>query len=43
MCRRHHRIKQSPGWHLAQPSPGFFIWTTPSGRSYATEPADYPV
>ena len=39
-CRRSHRTKQSPGWHVTQPEPGLLIWTTPSGRSYTniTEP-----
>ena len=32
-CRRHHRAKQAPGWQLAQPRPGTFLWTTPHGRS----------
>jgi hypothetical protein len=37
-CRFHHQIKQHPGWHLAQPTPGTFTWTTPTGRTYATQP-----
>jgi len=41
-CRRHHRAKQAPGWHLAQPEPGVLIWTTPSGRSYTVHPDTYP-
>ena len=41
-CRRHHRAKQATGWQLAQPRPGTFIWTTPHGRSYQTEPDAYP-
>ena len=36
LCRRHHRAKQAPGWHLEQPEPGRMIWRTPSGRSYET-------
>ena len=35
-CRRHHRVKQAPGWKLEQPEPGVMRWTTPSGRSYTT-------
>jgi hypothetical protein len=42
-CRRHHRAKQSAGWELSQPRPGTFVWTTPHGRSYHTEPDLYPV
>lgn len=41
-CRRHHRAKQAAGWQLSQPNPGTFVWTTPHGRSYRTEPHPYP-
>ena len=37
-CRRHHRVKQAPGWKLEQPEPGVMRWTTPAGRSYTTRP-----
>ena len=40
-CRRHHRVKQAPGWTLTQPEPGVMHWTTPSGRSYTTTPTVY--
>jgi hypothetical protein len=40
-CRRHHRVKQSPGWTLTQPEPGVMHWQTPSGRSYTTTPTVY--
>ena len=40
-CRRHHRVKQAPGWKLNQPEPGVMSWTTPSGRSYTTTPTVY--
>jgi hypothetical protein len=40
-CRRHHRVKQAPGWTLTQPEPGVMRWTTPSGRSYTTKPTVY--
>ena len=43
LCRRHHRCKQSPGWHLQQPQPGHLIWTAPSGRTYAKLTEPYPV
>jgi hypothetical protein len=43
VCRRHHRAKQAPGWHLAQPEPGVMRWTTPSGRVYTTRPTAYDV
>jgi Domain of unknown function (DUF222) len=42
-CRTHHQIKQHPGWHLHQPNPGTFTWTTPTGRTYQTQPDPYPV
>lgn len=35
-CRRHHRAKQAPGWHLQQLSPGQMTWRMPSGRAYQT-------
>ena len=41
LCRRHHRAKQAPGWHLAQPEPGLLTWTAPHGRSYAVTPEPY--
>jgi len=42
-CRTHHKIKQLPGWHLQQVKPGYFIWTTPTGRSYPVGPDRYPI
>jgi hypothetical protein len=42
-CRRDHKIKQSPGWTVTQPRPGYHRWTTPAGRSYVTEPMRYPI
>jgi hypothetical protein len=41
LCRHHHRCKQSQGWKLEQPSPGFLRWRTPSGRTYSTSPTSY--
>jgi hypothetical protein len=40
--RRCHRIKQSSGWDVTQPRPGFHQWTTPTGRTYVQEPKHYP-
>jgi len=37
-----HRVKQSPGWQVTQPRPGWHQWTTPAGRSYLQEPKRYP-
>jgi hypothetical protein len=42
LCRRCHRLKQSQGWQLHQPSPGVMFWTTPAGRRYATFPSKHP-
>jgi hypothetical protein len=41
-CRTHHQLKQLPGWTLEQPSPGAFLWRTPSGVSYAVTPDRHP-
>jgi hypothetical protein len=38
LCRHHHRAKhRRGGWNLDQPSPGVFIWTAPTGRTYTTD------
>ena len=37
-----HRVKQSPGWLVTQPRPGWHQWTTPAGRTYTQEPKCYP-
>jgi hypothetical protein len=42
LCRRHHRAKQAPGWHLEQPEPGILVWTLPHGRRYTVAPGTYP-
>src|SRR5262245_42509862 len=42
-CRHDHRLKQQPGWTVDQLGDGTFRWTTPSGRSYDTEPTRYPI
>jgi hypothetical protein len=41
-CRRHHRLKQHPRWNARQATPGTIHWTTPAGRTYTTEPTEYP-
>ena len=43
LCRRHHRAKQAPGWHLEQPIPGTLTWALPSARTYTTPPRPYAV
>ncbi len=42
-CRRDHRLKQHPGWTVEQHPDGTVAWTTPSGRTYTTEPTRYPI
>ena len=43
MCSRScHRVKQSRGWNVTSPRPGFHEWTTPAGRVYVQEPWQYP-
>ena len=38
-----HQVKQSPGWIVTQPRPGWHQWQTPSGRIYIRGPKRYPV
>ena len=38
LCRFHHQLKQHRGWHLDQPAPGTFVWTTSTGLTYTTQP-----
>ena len=40
LCRRHHRVKQRPGWRVALASDGTATWTDPTGRIRSTEPVD---
>jgi hypothetical protein len=40
--RRCHKVKQSRGWNVTQPLPGWHQWTTPPGRSYTQGPMQYP-
>jgi hypothetical protein len=39
--RRCHQVKQSPGWTVTQPRPGWHVWTAPTGRTYTQEPWRY--
>jgi hypothetical protein len=41
--RKCHRVKQSPGWKVTQPKPGWHEWKTPGGRTYTQAPYQYPV
>ncbi len=42
-CRRDHRLKQDPRWKVDQLPDGTFQWTTPTGRTFTTEPTRYPI
>src|SRR6202040_3281588 len=33
-----HQVKQSHGWTVTQPKPGWHQWETPSGRTYIQGP-----
>jgi hypothetical protein len=37
-----HQVKQSPGWIVTQPRPGWHQWQTPAGRVYTQGPKRYP-
>jgi hypothetical protein len=41
--RKCHRVKQSRGWNVTQPKPGWHQWTTPRNRTYTQGPKRYPV
>ncbi len=40
LCRRHHRLKQTPAWRVAFDD-GVSTWTTRTGHTYTTHPHDY--
>ncbi|HEX5496121.1 MAG TPA: HNH endonuclease signature motif containing protein, partial [Mycobacteriales bacterium] len=41
LCRRHHRIKQRPGWHAVLHPDAAMTWTDPTGTRRTTTPADH--
>jgi hypothetical protein len=41
LCRRHHRLKHSPGWGAELTPDGVMTWTTPSGQRVTTRPWAY--
>jgi hypothetical protein len=43
LCRRHHRAKQTAGWHLDQPEPGVLVWHLPHGRRYTVTAEPCPI
>jgi hypothetical protein len=40
LCRRHHRVKQRPGWSVTLAADGAVTWTDPTGRVRTTTPVD---
>jgi len=42
-CRHDHVIKQDRNWQVTQIAPGFRRWRAPSGRTYTSQPRQYPV
>ncbi len=37
-CRRHHQVKQTPGWSVTHHADGCTTWATPSGHVYQSQP-----
>ena len=40
LCRRHHRIKQRPGWQVTLTPDAVATWTDPTARTRTTDPVD---
>jgi len=40
LCRRHHKVKQRPGWRLRLDADATATWTDPTGRMRTTLPLD---
>ncbi|MQA86404.1 MAG: DUF222 domain-containing protein [Streptosporangiales bacterium] len=40
LCRRHHDLKQQPGWNVRRDPDGSYTWTSPTGHTYVTPPPD---
>ena len=40
LCRRHHRVKQRPGWSVRLHPDARAVWTDPTGRVRTTWPRD---
>jgi hypothetical protein len=40
LCRRHHRVKQRPGWSVRLGDDGMLTWTSPTGDVRRSEPVD---
>jgi hypothetical protein len=37
-CKHHNLSKVNGGWTLEQPTPGYFVWTSPAGLTYEVHP-----
>lgn len=37
-CTHDHQLKHDGGWHLRQPRPGHFVWTSRLGHHYPSRP-----
>lgn len=40
LCKHHHRAKHETGWRVSMTPDGVCSWTSPTGRTYPTRPAD---
>lgn len=38
LCRHHHRLKQHPDWRFEETNDDVYVWTSPTGSRYLTEP-----
>jgi len=38
LCMHHNLIKLEGGWTLEQPTPGCFVWTSPTGATFTVKP-----
>jgi hypothetical protein len=41
LCRRHHRLKQTPGWQVKIHPDRTVTWTDPVGRTHTSYPSDH--
>jgi hypothetical protein len=41
LCRHHHSLKHSPDWNVELLDDGVMVWTTPTGKSFRTQPWVY--
>ena len=41
LCRRHHRLNQTPGWQAAIHPDRTVTWTDPVGRTHTSYPSNH--